>query len=137
MSATALVLRATDLTPSLPTLSLSSKSPESSRGDRKTMWLGEHIKGTLKPGAGREQKTGMAFRREWLTSEFLRENMKQVNEITVASQNRKQPVHRHRAERECEVSGKGTRFGRAGVKHEREEAASHEEPYVSYWGFPL
>lgn len=73
---------------------------------------------------GAEDRDG--FTEGMTTSEFLRGNMKQVNEIIVASKNRKQPVHRHRAQRECGVFGKGTQFSRAGVKRQREEAASQE-----------
>lgn len=75
-------------------------------------------------GWGAEDRDG--FTEGMTTSEFLRGNMKQVNEIIVASKNRKQPVHRHRAQRECGVFGKGTQFSRAGVKRQREEAASQE-----------
>lgn len=64
-------------------------------------------------GWGAEDRDG--FTEGMTTSEFLRGNMKQVNEIIVASKNRKQPVHRHRAQRECGVFGKGTQFSRAGL----------------------
>lgn len=69
------------------TQSLSLERSQPSRGDRWTMRLGKHMKGTPNPGAGRgEGRQGWLPRGNMTASEFRRGKMKPVSEIvTVAS----------------------------------------------------